>query len=160
MGINLNRSVIYGEPYLSNYIYLKEIEYIKRYLYKELAEELIFLKEDFSNKHMSQPAHIYYLYKPRKYEIEIIIDSGYLNALINYEEASLPLHRYYLNKNEYDRNDFKLIEGCNNDKLLESFLNKLIYILKQEELYFYLWKNGKLYKKQGGKLKRLKDNEF
>lgn len=102
-------------------------------------------------RHMSQPSEIKMIYKEKKYNVRISIDSGYLSAIIENGKAHLPLSRYEANSGYYNSEKYKLLEYTNNKTIINDFVRVLKEILESDDIYFYIWEGNKRYKMVNGK---------
>jgi hypothetical protein len=143
-----------------HYKYIKEIEYAKKLIAIEFNEEMIVLSSVFSEEHVTQPAYIKMKYCPKNYDVEIAFDSNYANSIITNIDESIPLHRYLINEGRYSETMFRFTEGANNNHVINTLINELKRLLHDENLYFYFWDGDKRYKRQGIKIKHLKNGEF
>ncbi|MBN2619431.1 MAG: hypothetical protein JXR64_14070 [Spirochaetales bacterium] len=143
------------------YKYFKELRYLINCLDKIIGRENVEIYNvSCIVKHMSQPAEVKMLYKKKKYNVDISIDSGYLSAIIRNGNGSLPISRYQANSGEYNNENFNLSDYEENTITIENFIIVLKEILENDHIYFYVWEDNKRYKIINGVKKKLKPNEF
>lgn len=143
-----------------NYKHIDEFNYLSSLLDLEFGSKLVIIRKSYSNNHISQPADIEAYYTEKSYYLYVSFDSGRVNAVIKNNESELALHRYLLNKKQYQQELFQLDGVLENKVVLKNLVNELKNLVEDESIYFYSWEGDKRYKIQGKVKKRLKAGEF
>lgn len=143
-----------------NYKYIDEFNYLVELIDLEFGSKLEIRHMSCSNSHISLPAKIEADYSEKTYTAIVIFDSGRVNAIIKHGEAELALHRYLMNKKQYQQELFLLDGAVENKVVLQNFVKELKVLLEDDSIYFYCWEGDKRYKLQGNIKKKLKVGEF
>ena len=143
-----------------NYRYYRELKYILENLYIKFGNDLKINHVSSSNSHMSLPAKIESKFIPRNFSVQIIVDSGKLNAIVKSDNGEIALHRYLLNKNKYFSKKHVPNLSIDNSNYIDEFISELYKMLNNNNLYFYSWENNKRYKVTGNIRKKLKVGEY
>ena len=144
----------------NNYKYIEELELLKNLLNVKFGSDLSITTQSYSGKHISQPAYLEALYVPKNFEVQIVFDSGRVNAVIKKRDAEIALHRYLLNQGNYNQDEFKFDDEKDNRIVLQHFIEELKKLFEDNNIYFYVWEGEKRYKVQGEIKKRLKTGQF